>query len=109
MLYLLVEYIGVSVNEYVIITTIVDKLYFEYGGCHLNKISLSFMDSVRHLVSCKKKNKQYKLFAQAFERAQQDLDIVYITKTIRKLKAALCAVIGDDSDKIDKAKEIFRD
>ena len=38
-----------------------------------------------------------------------DLDIVYITKTIRKLKAALCAVIGDDSAKIDRAKEIFKD
>lgn len=109
MLYLLVEFIGVSINEYVIITNIVDKLYFEYGGCHLNKVSLTFMERVRHVVSCKKKNKQAKLFSQAFERAQQDLDIVYITKTIRKLKAALCAVIGDDSDKIEKAKEIFRD
>ena len=28
---------------------------------------------------------------------------------MRKLKAALCAVIGDDSDKIEKAKEIYRD
>ena len=36
MLYILVEYIGVRINEYVIITNVVDKLYFEYGGCHLN-------------------------------------------------------------------------
>ena len=28
---------------------------------------------------------------------------------MRKLKAALCAVIGDDSNKIEKAKEIYRD
>ena len=46
---------------------------------------------------------------KAKKRAQIDLDIVYITKTIRKLKAALCAVIGDDTGKIEKAKELFKD
>ena len=69
MLYILVEYIGISINEYVIITNVVDKLYFEYGGCHLNKVSLSLMERMIHLASCKKKNKQHKLFALAFERA----------------------------------------
>ena len=69
MLYILVEYIGVSINEYVIITNVVDKLYFEYGGCHLNKVSLSLAEQMRLLISCKKTNKQQKLFGQAFERA----------------------------------------
>ena len=57
MLYILVEYLGVSINEYVIITNVVDKLYFEYGGCHLNKVSLSLMEQTRLLISCKKKTK----------------------------------------------------
>ena len=57
MLYIIVEYIGVSINEYVIITNIVEKLYFEFEGCYLNTVSLSLLQRVRHIISCKKKNK----------------------------------------------------
>ena len=46
-----------------------------------------------------------------FERANKmildELDIIQIMNTIRKLKAAVSAIIGDDEDIIKKTKYIY--
>ena len=56
-------------------------------------------------------NRSEKIFLKAFHSVQKELDIIYIMKTIQKLKAGMAALYENDKERnekmMDTTKAIF--
>ena len=100
-MYIVLGAIGKQINCNVIINSVINNLYYESHAnseCLKNpKVSICFKDYF-----C-----SYKKVKKLRERAHEDLDIINIIHTICKLKAGLSAVIGNDIQKIDIAKNLY--
>jgi hypothetical protein len=117
--YKLFYIVGMFINENLIIGIMIKHLYFVNASkdcklrsslnkhtLHYSHIHISMRDYF--LLPCKRKlNRSQSQFSNAKQRVEQDLDIINLIKTVRKLKAGLSAVIDNDYAVLKKSKEIY--
>lgn len=97
------------ININAILGAMIEQIYFHNNGSKkFNRIFLSLFEGFTYPFTCFfTPTLQQKLFREALHSIKQEVDIVNIVITLRKLKAGLSAVIANDSHLMDNASRIF--
>ena len=105
------SFIPIFINSQFILKKFVRRLYFDKDDDLLIKdIKFNHLTYTKQFLSffSFKENtelhQESKLYSKGITMVQQEMNMFFLLQTIRKLKAAMTVIFGDDKEKIEKAE-----